>query len=107
PALLASPDDLLVLHSFPTRRSSDLKADARGGLELLVGLPQQRGALGLFRAVVDQGAGGVLAAFHPLHIAGAHDGESLQHIHPALDRKSTRLNSSHVSISYAVFCLKK
>src|SRR5699024_11974377 len=24
-----------------------------------------------------------------------------------LDRKSTRLNSSHVSISYAVFCLKK
>src|SRR5699024_11524247 len=26
---------------------------------------------------------------------------------PAGDRKSTRLNSSHVSISYAVFCLKK
>src|SRR6516225_3541682 len=26
---------------------------------------------------------------------------------PALDRKSTRLNSSHMSISYAVFCLKK
>src|SRR5689334_23992383 len=25
----------------------------------------------------------------------------------ALDRKSTRLNSSHSSISYAVFCLKK
>src|SRR5437868_12740184 len=25
----------------------------------------------------------------------------------AVDRKSTRLNSSHVSISYAVFCLKK
>src|SRR5690348_18014994 len=25
----------------------------------------------------------------------------------ALDRKSTRLNSSHPSISYAVFCLKK
>src|SRR5438067_8843432 len=25
----------------------------------------------------------------------------------ALDRKSTRLNSSHVSTSYAVFCLKK
>src|SRR5699024_12228150 len=25
----------------------------------------------------------------------------------SLDRKSTRLNSSHVSISYAVFCLKK
>src|SRR5690606_40028013 len=26
---------------------------------------------------------------------------------PAQDRKSTRLNSSHVKISYAVFCLKK
>src|SRR5699024_12355261 len=28
-------------------------------------------------------------------------------IEMAADRKSTRLNSSHVSISYAVFCLKK
>src|SRR3712207_8977434 len=26
---------------------------------------------------------------------------------PKLDRKSTRLNSSHANISYAVFCLKK
>src|SRR3712207_7294441 len=26
---------------------------------------------------------------------------------PAVDRKSTRLNSSHANISYAVFCLKK
>src|SRR5437868_12970145 len=31
-----------------------------------------------------------------------HDGRGA-----AVDRKSTRLNSSHVSISYAVFCLKK
>src|SRR5690625_6795053 len=29
------------------------------------------------------------------------------HKHTHLDRKSTRLNSSHVAISYAVFCLKK
>src|SRR2546429_1761595 len=29
------------------------------------------------------------------------------HIQKALDRKSTRLNSSHGYISYAVFCLKK
>src|SRR5690606_40887051 len=28
-------------------------------------------------------------------------------INDCLDRKSTRLNSSHVKISYAVFCLKK
>src|SRR5439155_26569038 len=33
--------------------------------------------------------------------AGAVDAQS------ARDRKSTRLNSSHVAISYAVFCLKK
>src|SRR5207249_9994116 len=31
----------------------------------------------------------------------------LPRIHCGADRKSTRLNSSHVSISYAVFCLKK
>src|SRR5690242_21634879 len=31
----------------------------------------------------------------------------LQTIHRLRDRKSTRLNSSHMSISYAVFCLKK
>src|SRR5258707_5413550 len=31
-------------------------------------------------------------------------GQPLRH---ALDRKSTRLNSSHANISYAVFCLKK
>src|SRR5438128_9462132 len=41
-----------------------------------------------------------------------HDNEVLQKIVSALsfstrDRKSTRLNSSHGSISYAVFCLKK
>src|SRR5258707_2692273 len=28
-------------------------------------------------------------------------------INPGTDRKSTRLNSSHANISYAVFCLKK
>src|SRR3712207_7872019 len=28
-------------------------------------------------------------------------------VSPSLDRKSTRLNSSHANISYAVFCLKK
>src|SRR2546426_7118420 len=31
----------------------------------------------------------------------------LQAVHRAGDRKSTRLNSSHLVISYAVFCLKK
>src|SRR2546430_11212689 len=31
----------------------------------------------------------------------------LAHMHGGEDRKSTRLNSSHSQISYAVFCLKK
>src|SRR5207249_5768864 len=31
----------------------------------------------------------------------------LRYLEQYRDRKSTRLNSSHVSISYAVFCLKK
>src|SRR5690349_22887819 len=34
-------------------------------------------------------------------------GEKLEAVGIGLDRKSTRLNSSHVEISYAVFCLKK
>src|SRR5699024_11235434 len=33
--------------------------------------------------------------------------EALYGLNIPTDRKSTRLNSSHVSISYAVFCLKK
>src|SRR5689334_24708397 len=33
--------------------------------------------------------------------------EKQRHREPYADRKSTRLNSSHSSISYAVFCLKK
>src|SRR3712207_8516839 len=42
---------------------------------------------------------------------GAEEREALVARHPVhhgrLDRKSTRLNSSHANISYAVFCLKK
>src|SRR5690625_6097116 len=37
-----------------------------------------------------------------ISVSGLGDGFST-----GLDRKSTRLNSSHVAISYAVFCLKK
>src|SRR5690554_7183078 len=35
------------------------------------------------------------------------DDDRSHHIYAEGDRKSTRLNSSHVRISYAVFCLKK
>src|SRR3989442_5635984 len=40
----------------------------------------------------------------PCHIPGMGDRVTKS---PGVDRKSTRLNSSHVRISYAVFCLKK
>src|SRR3712207_8368545 len=45
----------------------------------------------------------------PLVLGDAHEVRllpGLQQRHPG-DRKSTRLNSSHANISYAVFCLKK
>src|SRR3712207_138526 len=44
------------------------------------------------------------------HLQGVDDGEAFTaHVEPGTgqDRKSTRLNSSHANISYAVFCLKK
>src|SRR3712207_8707343 len=43
--------------------------------------------------------GEAAVAGHVLPVAGP--------LHPGRDRKSTRLNSSHANISYAVFCLKK
>src|SRR5690625_6293798 len=78
---LQSPRAHRVLHSFPTRRSSDLLlcAGARGRtLEVGVG-------------------SGRNLPFYPPQVR----------LTAIEDRKSTRLNSSHVAISYAVFCLKK
>src|SRR3712207_7464279 len=61
----------------------------------------------------------VIAAPEPADDAADHESEDREpdeqrHGHPAekelqrvVDRKSTRLNSSHANISYAVFCLKK
>src|SRR2546421_2039130 len=39
--------------------------------------------------------------------AGTREDSSLESLIANIDRKSTRLNSSHDQISYAVFCLKK
>src|SRR3712207_8810990 len=46
---------------------------------------------------------------HPSVALERFDDLAPDHLHPVLaqDRKSTRLNSSHANISYAVFCLKK
>src|SRR3712207_8620489 len=40
-------------------------------------------------------------------LAGAAGHRADRSLHAGRDRKSTRLNSSHANISYAVFCLKK
>src|SRR5207247_11027218 len=75
-------DYTIDLHSFPTRRSSDLLSDP-GSLAID---PFVQGSIENRHNVARVGKNGI--------------GE-------IADRKSTRLNSSHEWISYAVFCLKK
>src|SRR5205809_5526116 len=79
-------------HSFPTRRSSDLSVligpDAfKGGVST-----EMLGILMHF---------GVAFAWSAVFLLAVTQSPQLR------DRKSTRLNSSHGYISYAVFCLKK
>src|SRR5699024_11631954 len=79
-------------------------------LNLLLGARADAGAIraGDSKATVE--AGFVLPADHraigAAEEAGAILDEDNHDRHLVIDRKSTRLNSSHVSISYAVFCLK-
>src|SRR5699024_12186240 len=70
--------------------------------QLLLQLTDQLQNLGLDGHI--QGGGGLVADQH-LGLAGRRNGDD--HALAHTDRKSTRLNSSHVSISYAVFCLNK
>src|SRR5690606_40909382 len=88
----AHPADL---HSFPTRRSSDLHRG--GGARGARAVERQRRFDGGPVRDRPRGGGGGGAVARLAGVAAA----------VALDRKSTRLNSSHVKISYAVFCLKK
>src|SRR5688572_32240079 len=83
------------LHSFPTRRSSDLKGYGDKLLfeDLSFSLPPG----GIVGIIGPNGAG--KTTLFKL-IRGDEEPD-------AGDRKSTRLNSSHSQISYAVFCLKK
>src|SRR5438552_18119089 len=71
------------IHSFPTRRSSDLQEGHGAGR-----------AVRHAKTPADAGR-----RTRPVPRGRARP--------PARDRKSTRLNSSHQIISYAVFCLKK
>src|SRR5690606_39988525 len=96
-----------ALRSFPTRRSSDLDVPAVaigvGGrvgecqlAELACNADLRRP--GADRLPDDRVAGVVL--FRAIS-------QDFAQSAGFVDRKSTRLNSSHVKISYAVFCLKK
>src|SRR5207247_10248656 len=95
------------LHAFPTRRSSDLVSVC--GREVVIGSPKQAVKAGIALVTEDRQITGLalrLPIAHNITLAnmpavcrfGLVDGG---------DRKSTRLNSSHEWISYAVFCLKK
>src|SRR5438270_3031782 len=48
-----------------------------------------------------------MACFDPYYSEHRAGHEAARQLLPGQDRKSTRLNSSHSQISYAVFCLKK
>src|SRR5947207_6536970 len=52
-------------------------------------------------------AAGLLEAFLICPLPAVFDTANYEPLDVAKDRKSTRLNSSHTVISYAVFCLKK
>src|SRR5437773_9719997 len=75
------------LHSFPTRRSSDLCVRPRVE-DFGESQPHHRSEAFVFPD-------------------GARAGRKYKSLGTVVDRKSTRLNSSHITISYAVFCLKK
>src|SRR5690625_6704181 len=96
---LSSALFLLVLPTFPTRRSSDLFRSARDGQGTSPGpscLPRE----GPFEHSV---------RLPPSALPPARHCRSYRVFERTLpgDRKSTRLNSSHVAISYAVFFLQK
>src|SRR5437588_7791472 len=85
---------------FPTRRSSDLRTLSPGTIS------GGRGELlqieGIAAALPEDLLPARLIDTRSKQLGGDPPGERRQS-----DRKSTRLNSSHTVISYAVFCLKK
>src|SRR5205807_6992240 len=92
------------LHSFPTRRSSDLQRVVRAAEYQRVDVAlDQRGKV--FPGDALHLGAGRLSALDQLDETRTRLLEQLDVL--AGDRKSTRLNSSHLVISYAVFCLKK
>src|SRR5439155_13150833 len=95
------------LHSFPTRRSSDLFLIDDTFVPHVAIKPTPDGSFVVMRRGWDGAWSEWITmppedgrASAPLSLDAAGEVAFLQ------DRKSTRLNSSHVAISYAVFCLK-
>src|SRR5207253_10365850 len=86
--------------SFPTRRSSDLRPRHGAGSPGESGSHSSNRACRLFRIFIV--ASPLLPGADRLGRRAGRSSDIRK-----TDRKSTRLNSSHVAISYAVFCLKK
>src|SRR5438034_6449405 len=82
------------LHSFPTRRSSDLAYR-------LAGSPKEAEAFFIKARDADSTLAFTYNGWGDVFC------DLAQSEYDRGDRKSTRLNSSHTVISYAVFCLKK
>src|SRR5699024_11880914 len=103
--VLAPRPPLATPRPLPTRRSSDLGVPLSVGRRAARGPPPQlhrpgRGGPPPPPVRVQRAVPHGLGCLRPAH-------RELRHEEPHPDRKSTRLNSSHVSTSYAVFCLKK
>src|SRR5690606_42157933 len=96
-----------ALRSFPTRRSSDLwyQRIAMYPLAVVLPLAAWRRDYGVRPyALAVAGLGILVSAYH--NVIETNPDLSSGGCDPSNpDRKSTRLNSSHVKISYAVFCL--
>src|SRR5690242_1996279 len=88
-------------HTFPTRRSSDLPYIAH---VTVVELPP---GSNVNSAMLCASKGFRKSRSIRILVGGAIFAISMRPFPTFSDRKSTRLNSSHMSISYAVFCLKK
>src|SRR5699024_12574071 len=97
---LLYPSLLLHLYSFPTRRSSDLECKINGSSVLHL-------ALALLTVLITQDTSNVFESVQAMIFLEYKSIILVRETNPFIDRKSTRLNSSHVSILYAVFCFKK
>src|SRR5207249_10258596 len=92
-------------HSFPTRRSSDLHVLWELRVLLCEVAPVFADDVRRHRRELRQEV--VEVHDEVLEDRKVREGIDRHGASVDIDRKSTRLNSSHVSISYAVFCLKK